>query len=308
MEHFEGRQLEGLLHIREAMAALSDAFGQLARGEAVVQPRMRLETGGIMFNTMAAMLPATGFCGAKVYTYNGTRYGFVVLLFSMRSGKPLATFDAGSLTTLRTSAASALASTYLARQDAQVLTVFGTGPQAAAHVHALTTVLPITDVRVVGRSHAGDFAGRLCAQTGLNVVASDAETAVRAADVIVTATRSMSPLFPGAWIRQGCFLSAVGSARPGHSEFDTTAISRCDRIVVEVRNHARHEAGNLVKAASAGLLEWGRVAELGELVTGAAAGRQTATEITLFDCAGIALEDIAVAAALYRKLGREDDG
>ena len=305
MEHFEDSRLQGLLDIREAMAALSAAFEELARGQAVVQPRMRIESGGTMFNTMAAMLPGSGYCGAKVYTYTSAGYGFVVLLFSMRSGKPLATFDAGYLTTLRTSAASALASTYLARQDARILAVFGSGPQAAAHVSALTAVLPITEVHVIARSNGVEFASRLAAQTGLNVVMSDAESAVRAADVIVTATRSKDPLFPGDWIRAGCFLSAVGSSRAGHSEFDSTAISRCDRIVVELRSHARHEAGNLIKAAEAGVLDWNRVADLGELVTGAACGRQTVGEITLFDSAGIALEDIAVAAAAYRKLRGE---
>jgi ornithine cyclodeaminase len=267
-----------------------------------VQPRVSTELGAVRISTMAAVIPAMGCCGAKVYTVFRGKLSLIILLFSAADGQLLATFDAGTLTRLRTAAASALAARYLARSDSRELAVFGTGVQAAGHVQALTRVLPIEAIRVVGRARAAAFAREMSELTGVPATVADAAAAVRGADVIVTATRSMTPLFDGTLVKPGCFIAAVGSARADAAEIDAAALARCARVVVEAKAVAMHEAGELVQAVSAGVLAWDSVVELGALVTGAAPGRQTDAEITLFDSVGFALEDVAIASIAYARL------
>lgn len=302
MRHYSEQDLEGLVSLQAAIDGLALAFAQYAAGAAPVQARVTTELAGLRINTMAATIPAMGCCGAKVYTVCRGKFSFVILLFSAADGQLLATFDAGTLTRLRTAAASALAARYLARADSRVLAVFGTGVQAAGHVQALAQVLPIESIRVVGRARAGAFAREMSALTGVPATVEDAAPAVRGADVIVTATRSMTPLFDGALVQPGCYIAAVGSAYANAAEIDAAAIARCARVVVESKAQAQHEAGDLVQAVSAGALSWDRVIELGALVTGATPGRQADDEITLFDTVGFALEDVAIAALAYARL------
>ena len=302
--HYSEQELEGLIGLDEAIEGLALAFREYADGTALVQPRIPTELGGLRINTMAAVLPALGCCGAKVYTAFRSKFSFVILLFSSEDGRLLATFDAGALTRLRTAAVSALAERYLARPDSRELALFGTGVQAAGHAQALAKTLPIEAIYVVSRDagRAAAFARAMEALTGVQVAPADAAAAVGRADVIVTATRSAVPLFDGRLMRNGCCLVAVGSARPDAAEIDAAAVARCARVVVESGAQAMHEAGDLIQAAAAGAFSWDRVTELGALVVGRAPGRQSAAEITLFESVGFALEDVAIASIAYTKL------
>ena len=142
----------------------------------------------------------------------------------------------------------------------------------------------------------------MSALTGVPATVADAAAAVRGADVIVTATRSTTPLFDGTLVKPGCFIAAVGSAYANAAEIDAATISRCVRVVVESKAQAAREAGDLVQAVNVGALSWDSVVELGALVSGAAPGRQSDAEITLFDSVGFALEDVAIAALAYARL------
>src|SRR5690349_10427815 len=137
MQHFSATDLHDVLDLPTAVETMRRAFAALAEGRASVQPRATLEAQALRLNTMAAMIPALGYCGAKVYTATGRSFSFVVLLFSMQTGERLATFDAGPLTVLRTAAVSCLAAEFLARPESRNLAVFGTGTQARAHARAL---------------------------------------------------------------------------------------------------------------------------------------------------------------------------
>src|SRR4051812_34963193 len=175
------------------MAGLERAFLERAKGAAPVQLRMPTDAGDLRLNTMAAIIPALGVCGAKVYTALNSKFSFVVLLFSSEDGRVLASFDAGALTRLRTAAVSALAARLLARPESSTLAIFGTGTQATGHAMALAKRLPLKAVHVVGRSRADGFAREVEAATGVRTRVSDAATAVPLADVIVTATRARTP-------------------------------------------------------------------------------------------------------------------
>lgn len=302
--HYSEHELEGLVGLDEAIEGLALAFREYADGTALVQPRIPTELDGLRINTMAAVLPALGCCGAKVYTVFRSRFSFVILLFSSEDGRLLATFDAGALTRLRTAAVSALAARYLARPDSRELALFGTGVQAAGHAQAFVKALPIDAIYVVSRDagRATAFAREMEAITGVRSAPADAATAVGKADVIVTATRSAVPVFDGKLMREGSFLVAVGSARPEAAEIDAAAVARCARVVVESREQAMHEAGDLIQAVAAGAFSWDKVTELGALGAGRTPGRRSAAEITLFESVGFALEDVAIASIAYAKL------
>lgn len=305
MRHFTESELAGalsLLPLDDVVECMRGAFREQAEGRIALQARVPTDAQGVRLNTMAALIPGIGFGGAKVYTAVGTRFSFLVALFSLPDGKLVATFDAGGLTGLRTAAVSALAASHLARPDSRRLTVFGTGTQAASHVQALTRRYPIEQIRVVGRAHAQAFAERMQATTGRPAAVMTAEQALDGADLIVTATRSATPLFDGTRIDDGTTLIAVGSARPNAAEIDAATVERSSLIVVETFEGMRHEAGDLLLAEQAGIDPWGRTAELGALVTGRRAGRQSPDEINLYESLGNPLEDVAIAAMIYRRL------
>lgn len=302
MHHYSDQQLKGLIPVPDAVAALESAFAAYARGEATAQPRHTIGRGEVEISTMSAIVPGSGYCAAKVYTRMTSSYSFIVLLFSAGDGRILATFDAGELTKLRTAAVSGLAARYMARKDSRRLAVFGSGRQAGAHIAMLPKMLDVESIDVVSRGDASAFCERMSEETGVRVTQARMEDALSRADMIVTTTRSVTPLFRAELLREGVFIAAVGSAVPAAAEIGPDTIGRCDRIAVEALDHAEHEAGDLIQAVDAGALQWDRVLTLGELVTGRAVGRASDREITFFKSVGSALEDVAVAALAYERL------
>ena len=302
MRHYSDQELKGLISVTEAVAALETAFAAHARGEATAQPRLTIGSGTVELSTMSAILPPARYCAAKVYTRIASGYSFVVLLFSLEDGRILATFDAGELTKLRTAAVSGLAGRHMARNDTRRLAVFGSGRQAGAHLAVLTQMFDFEHIDVVSRGDARALCERMTKETGVRVSQARTEEALSRADMIVTTTRSVTPLFSAELLQQGVFIAAVGSAVPTAAEIGPDTIARCDRIAVEAIDHAEHEAGDLIQAVDAGALQWDRVVTLGDILIGRAVGRASDRDITLFKSVGSALEDVAVAALAYAKL------
>lgn len=232
-----------------------------------------------------------------------------VLLLDPDSGAPLALLAAGALTALRTAAASALATDLLAAPDASVLTVFGAGPQARAQIEAIRAVRPIREVRIVSRT--GESARRLAGETeGVEARAvEDRQAALRGAAVVVAATNSSTPVFDGRDAEPGCHVNGIGSYRPDMQEVDPVLLARA-RIVVDTREGALSEAGDLIVPIARGLLSPDEIdAELGDLVTGAAPRGRRDRELTYFKSVGNAAQDLAAAGralevAEERGLGR----
>jgi ornithine cyclodeaminase len=223
------------------------------------------------------------------------------LLFSAETGETLAVMDAARLTAWRTGAASALASRYLSRPDSQRLLMVGAGVLAPQLIRAHASVRPIREVAIWNRSapRARDLAARL-ADTGLAItVADDLETAVRAADIVSTATISSEPLVHGAWLRPGTHVDCVGAYRPGMRETDDEVV-RLARIFVDTRTGAFGEAGDILQPIKSGVIGKEAVlADLFDLTRGTSTGRRTPEEITLFKSVGAAIEDLAAAVAVY---------
>jgi len=248
----------------------------VAQGQVLLMPAEWGDYVGVKVATVAPDNPARGH----------PRIQGTYLLLDARTLASLATVDAQELTAVRTAAVSALAVDVLARADAARLVVFGTGPQARSHVAAIRAVRPVTDVAVLGRTRTAEFASEVDARVG-------AVEDVAAADVLVCATTSRTPLFDGALVRPGTMVVAVGSHEPDAREVDDTLVAAAT-VVVEARSAALREAGEVVGAVAAGVLDPSTVVGLAEVVRGAAVedGRPV-----LFKSVGMAWEDLVVAAS-----------
>ena len=201
----------------------------------------------------------------------------VVMLLDPGTGEPRAILDASAITAMRTAAVSAVATDALARPEARVLAVFGTGGQGRAHARALALVRPLNEIRLVGRNE-------------------DARSALDGADIVVTATNSPTPVLRLEWLSPGTHINAVGSSVPRDRELDAETIA-ASRFFVDRRESTVNESGDwLMAARDAGLDETHIVAELGDVLTGASAGRTSPGELTVFKSLGLAVEDLAAAA------------
>lgn len=303
MIHYRDADVDRVLRGDAVLATLSRAFADFARGDAAMQARVRTEAGAVKLSTLGAILPKQGYAGAKVYTTIAGRFSFVIQLFSARSGAPLATFDANAITRWRTAAVSVLAAQHGANPESTTLAIFGTGVQAQAHLEAFHRSFALRAVRIVSHASGEELATR-ARQLGLDARVVGAKEALRGAHIIVTATRSKTPLFDGAWAEPGAFIAAVGSSLPTARELDDTAIARSAAIVVEWREQSLREAGDLVLADPA-LLASKRVVELGEVLDGRQRLRRGADDIVVLKSVGVGLEDIAIAGLAYERLAGE---
>lgn len=302
-----------VLYLREedvaallTMPALMDALeGAMVdgAGRAVNQARRRSPAGPVTLQVMSAAVPALGRLGLKAYTTGPGGARFHVLLWD-DAGALLAIMQADKLGQMRTGAASGVATRHLARPGSRRIALIGTGWQARSQVAAVAAALPAVDeIRVWGRTpeHVAAFCQEMAAELPVAPTpAPGPEEAVRGTDVVITATSARDPLLGGAWLEPGMHLNIMGSNRAHARELDITAVARATRVVVDSREQAALESGDLLPAISAGLLQWGYVAELGEIVAGTAAGRMDPADITLFKSHGIALWDVAAADLAYR--------
>jgi ornithine cyclodeaminase/alanine dehydrogenase-like protein (mu-crystallin family) len=202
------------------------------------------------------------------------------------TGEPLAVMDGRLITEMRTAAASAVATQLLAREDASVLGILGSGVQAKSHLAALRHVRSFQEVRVWSPRNAPAFAK----QHGVKAVAN-AQEAVRGADVVVVAANATAPVLQGRWLSPGAHVNAIGATRPEWRELDDDVVTR-PRVFVDSREAALRESGDVIAAQGAG----SEVVEIGAVVAGVAPGRRETQEITLFKSVGVAVEDLAAAA------------
>jgi alanine dehydrogenase len=211
-----------------------------------------------------------------------------ILLFKPETGEPLVSMDGRLITEVRTAAVSAVATDQLARSDASVLAIIGSGVQARSHLEALRLVRNFREVRVWSPRRAKEFAQ----EHGVDAAAS-AEEAVRGADVVVTATTSPTPVLLGEWLSPGVHINAVGAPRPDWRELDDEVLRR-SRVYVDSREAAQKESGDVIAAGEV-------LAEIGEVAAGTKPGRRSAEGATLFKSLGLAVEDVATAELVYRK-------
>ncbi|MGO4762381.1 ornithine cyclodeaminase family protein [Cupriavidus sp. 2KB_3] len=306
MLHITDERIDRHVTAQDAQQAMLAAFQSFGRGAAAMQERIRTEAGGVKLSTLGAVIPEQEVAGAKVYTTIAGQFSFVILLFSTVDGRPLASFDAGAITRLRTAACTVLAAQRLARPESATLALFGAGTQGVQHAAQLSAALPLRRVLVVDPYADAGLPDRLAAQCGIPVTFADPAVAAAQADIIVTASRSTTPLFSGELIQPGTFIAAIGSSLPHTRELDDTALARAATVVVEWRPQSLREAGDLVLADKA-VLPDSKIVELADVLLGKPV-RRHADDIVIYKSVGVGLEDIALAGMAYRRITEAEAG
>jgi ornithine cyclodeaminase len=222
----------------------------------------------------------------------------LMVLFEKEFGTPIAIMDAGVITAIRTAAASAVATQLLARENAQVLTVIGTGEQAEYHVESMLAVRDIREIRVVGRNQARAeaFVGRVKEMHDIPVTLhKSAQTAVQGADIVCTVTSAHETVLHGEWMQAGSHVNAVGASIPTMREIDENLLVKSS-LFVDYRPSAFAQAGDIIAALeSSAIMEDHIIGEIGEVLSHKVRGRENAEEITLYRSLGISAQDLICA-------------
>jgi len=235
----------------------------------------------------------------------------IVILSDFKTGEPIALLEGSYLTMIRTGALSGVATKYLARENAKKLCIIGTGEQAKGLVEVMLAVRNIDEIMLFNRSEqkAHDFADYIKNKFNKKVqVYTDANEAVSAADIIVTTTNSSTPVF-SAKLKPGVHVNAVGSFRPTMQELPSHAVASAQKVVVESREAALEETGDLITPIHEGVFNASDIfAELGQIAAGELQGRASNEEITVFKSVGLAVVDIVVGKYFYDKAIKQNIG
>jgi alanine dehydrogenase len=270
-------EVEELLDLDELTDALARAHVELSAGAASMPPRIAAFAGDAgLLGAMPAYLPSAGLGCKLVSLFPGNvdrpTHQAEIVVFDPENGSPVALMDGTYITAMRTAAAAALAARTLAREDARVLAILGTGVQSRAAQEMFPRVRDFAEIRVAGR---GEY-----------------EDAVRGADVVHATTHSPDPVVLDDWLEPGVHVSSVGYNAPG-SELDPAIVARADVICIEWRGSAFAPPPS--GAPELAGLDPERVVELGEVLAGARAGRTSAEQLTLYKSVGVAVQDLAAA-------------
>lgn len=307
-------EVRELLPMDECIDAVRGALANLARGDGIqpLRPVMWLPDKIGALGMMPGYLGSIETVGIKTITVfpgnAGTEYDShqgTVMLFDATNGRLKAVIDATEITAIRTAAASAVATDHLARADSSVLAVLGAGVQGRAHVRAIPLVRPIEEIRVWTRTPES---AQTLADEGRVRVAGSVDEAVAGADIVCTTTASPDPILFGSQLEPGMHINAVGSSVPFARELDSDAMER-SRIFVDRRESALNESGDFLIAQADGVVtEDDIVAEVGDVIMGSHPGRETESDITLFESLGLAVEDLAAGDLVYRNALASEKG
>ena len=288
-------QVRQHLHMAELIPAMEKALIEFSGGK-VTQPVrsvINVDPPGGFLGLMPALTPdGLGLKAVTFYPSNVERgiptHMATIFLVDPQTGTPLAIMDGRLITEMRTAAVSAAATKLLASPDAKILAILGSGVQARSHAEALQLVRNFEEIRVWSptKEHAERFAKEVGGK------AMSAAEAVRGADVVVTTTNSKTPVLKGSWLKPGSHVNAIGACRPDWRELDDDAMSNV--VFVDSREGAMKESGDVI------LSDAKIYAELGEALAGKVPSR--GNETTIFKSLGMAVEDIAAAMLVYRKL------
>ena len=292
------------------------ALRQYSEKTTLMPPRYQMDRPGTpgTLRVMLAALPELNTAGLKVLTGSAGKRAvegtyFVVMLFD-QDGSLLCVMSANRLTQLRTGAASAVATKYLARKDSRNLGLLGAGVQGLGQLEAISHVLRIQNGYVYDVKSEQAEKARTIALDQFNValeVAESPDEVVQKADLLITATTSSQALFDASAVNPGTHINAIGSNMPSRHELDV-ALFRRSKVFVDSIEQATKESGDLIEAMSRGYKVDEISGEIGEVIAGKNAGRTTPQQITLFKSVGIAVEDVAAANTIYKSALRENAG
>jgi len=324
----KNEQMENLLPMSEEIDAIEQAFRELGQGKAMNAPRARLRTpwkeegGQYYFNNIMGLVPGVKsmalridssfstevqVAGAKRRVYPGDFIG-LVMLFDMDTCEILALMDDHYISTMRVGATAGVASKYLARKDAKVMGLIGSGEQAKTQVTAHLAVRRLSKVKVYSptRANREKFAREMSAQTGVEVVpVASAEEAVRGSDIVNAATNTVDPVVLGRWLEPGMHVTSLvgGDGFLPRKELDDEAVMRANLIVVGYKQQIfLDKQAEFYDRMERGIVKADDLHELGDLLTGKCRGRADDQEITLFkNNTGMGIQFAATARKMYDK-------
>lgn len=302
--------IEDVLSVSDYVSIIEKAFELYGAGQVQMPPKVYLTFDKGDLRCMPTYLPTMKIAGVKnvnVHTENKDipTVMATITLFDPDTGFPVAIMDGTLITKMRTGAAGAVAAKYLSRADSASAAFVGAGTQAATQLGALLVTRPeIARVTTydINQANANSFAQEVAAKYGLDVrCASSVEDAVKDADIITTTTPVTTPIVKAEFVRPGTHINAIGADAQGKQELDPQLLKHAT-IVIDNWEQASH-SGEINVALSRGIISRADIyANIGEIVTGKKAGRQSAEQITVFDSTGLAIQDVSAAAEIYRKL------
>jgi alanine dehydrogenase len=300
-----------LVGMADAIAVLEDAFRQWNDPWAFNLPRQRMPIPDNVVNVLAGVVPGGDVYGIRSSTPG--RHGNMLMLFSVSERRLLAVLACGPITDMRTGAASGLATKYLARPDAARVGIIGSGRTARTQLSAMCAARRVSSIKVYSGTEANRvrFADEMTTTLGVPVTpVASAETAVTDADVIVTATNAAAPVLLGRWVPPGAHINAIGANAIDRRELDDDAYLNADLVAIDHIEQGKREAGALCALVADRRMHWADVAELGDIVRGAAPGRRSPSDITVFHSLGLGFADVVYGHAIYKKavaagVGRE---
>ena len=311
--------VKSLISMADLIGSMEAALAEFS-ARRVQQPlRTVLQVGQkAFFGVMPAYVPSLPALGTKmvtVFASNAERglptHLAMITLLDPQTGELLALLDGRYITEARTAAVSAVSVKHLAREDASMLALIGSGVQARSHLEAVGHVRPLREVRVWSRSaeHLEAFSREMQPQVQTTIVpAGSAQEAVAGADIVVLATAAREPVVRSEWIRDGAHICAVGACRPDQREMDAALVAR-GRLYVDSHEGALAEAGDIVLAINDGAIDASHIiGELGEVLSGKRAGRRKEDEVTVFKSLGMAVEDVAAAHLAYTRARQQGRG
>lgn len=299
--------------MKACIEVMEAVLKDLSAGLAVQSLRqvLPLQNSNLM-GLMPGYLQGEQVAGAKIISVFPSNHGSafpshqgLVTLFDSSTGALKAVVNGQKITAIRTAAVSAVATRYLAREDAEVLAILGSGEQAQSHLEAMLQVRMIREIRIWSRTpeKAQAFQTEMSRKFNVEIIVTDsAQEAVRTADIICTVTASTKPVLQGEWLKPGVHINAVGACRPADRELNSEAVCLA-KLYVDRLESAHNEAGDYLIPLTEGVINPSHIiGEMGELISGRIEGRTSAEEITLFKGLGLAIEDLAAANYIYNEI------
>ena len=307
------KQILEMVSMEEAIHAMESAFVHLSNGEAHIPPRLNFDFPDKNASSLVMPAYAIGnpyYCVKIVsINYSNPKRGLplihsVVQVFDASQGNQIATFDGESITAIRTAAASGLATNLMAKKDASICAIFGTGVQAAFHMKAIMEIRNIEKFIIFSRNE--DTAAKFCDLHKKNIKCEiGSKKTLKRSDIICTTTSSKIPLIEFEDIGPGCHLNVIGSHQPMMREVSSDIIIR-SKIIVDQLKTCKKEAGDLIIPIKEGIWSFENVhGELGMVVDGTIPSRESENEVTLFKSVGNAIQDLAMVNLILKKLNHD---
>lgn len=302
-------QIKELVSGLDLIPAMEAGFAAYSAGRAVVPPvgELLLERGDV--HIKYGYLRSDDYYVIKIASgfYDNPKLGLpssngLMLIFCQKTGDLLCILlDQGHLTDTRTAIAGAIAAKYLAPKHVERIGIVGTGIQARLQLKYLNQIVPCHDVLVWGRGEPQLFRYQSEMEGHGYQIETTQETAdiLRTCNLVVTCTPSTEPLLALANLRSGTHITAVGSDTPIKQELDTAILGRADLVVADSISQCL-ERGEIYQAIRSGHIVERDLLELGQIIYGQAAGRTNEEQISIADLTGVAVQDIAIATAVYK--------